>query len=89
MGRTFKKLHICSAFASSDRWVRVSLSYQLNQQFLAVDEQVCLLSPNAHAVDPAELYRITATNVREFDLSLNTLFRYSWLEALSTPNIHC
>ncbi|KAL3102548.1 hypothetical protein niasHT_020164 [Heterodera trifolii] len=50
------------AFPSSD-WVRFSLFHQQNLQFLAVDRQICLLSPNSDAVDAAELYKITETNV--------------------------
>uniref|UniRef100_A0A914HUT7 Laminin G domain-containing protein n=1 Tax=Globodera rostochiensis TaxID=31243 RepID=A0A914HUT7_GLORO len=50
------------AFPSPD-WVRFSLFHQQNLQFLAVDRQICVLSPNTDAVEAAELYKMTESNV--------------------------
>nr|CAD2187164.1 unnamed protein product [Meloidogyne enterolobii] len=56
----FVKLN--KAFGSHDQWTRISLFHQLGNNFMSVDDLVCLLSPNSAVVDSSELYRITAKN---------------------------
>ncbi|CAK5053257.1 unnamed protein product [Meloidogyne enterolobii] len=50
------------AFGSHDQWTRISLFHQLGNNFMSVNDLVCLLSPNSAVVDSSELYRITAKN---------------------------
>ncbi|CAK5013304.1 unnamed protein product [Meloidogyne enterolobii] len=56
----FVKLN--KAFGSHDHWTRISLFHQLGNNFMSVDDLVCLLSPNSAVVDSSELYRINAKN---------------------------
>uniref|UniRef100_A0A915N461 Laminin G domain-containing protein n=1 Tax=Meloidogyne javanica TaxID=6303 RepID=A0A915N461_MELJA len=50
------------SFGSDDQWTRISLFHQLGNNFMSVDDLVCVLSPNSAVVDSSELYRITAKN---------------------------